>query len=89
MLERVSVHLSVCPAHAGNVSKLMTVGSCDIHRRVAQGPLVFCYKLSTFIYIPDPRGTPLGGFQVQTRLQWVKTAKMQILDPQIVIFQKR
>jgi len=34
------VCLSVCPTHAGNVPKLMTVGACNLHIRVAQG-LVF------------------------------------------------
>ena len=33
----VSVRLSVCASHAGNVSKLMNLGKYDFHRRVAQG----------------------------------------------------
>jgi len=28
--------LSICLSHAGNASKLMNLGSCGIHRRVAQ-----------------------------------------------------
>jgi len=31
------VRLSVCLSHAGNVSKLMIVGSRGFHRRIAQG----------------------------------------------------
>jgi len=34
---RRRVRLSVCLSHAGIDSKLMNVGSCGLHRRLAQG----------------------------------------------------
>jgi len=65
----VSVRLSVCPAHGGNTSKLITVGSCGVYYRATHGPVVFLTP--TFIlWIPGE--TPLRW--LQTRLRWVKAA---------------
>jgi len=35
-IDGVPVCLSVCLTHAGIDSKLMNIGSCDLHRRVGQ-----------------------------------------------------
>jgi len=51
----VSVRLSVCPAHTGNTSKLMTIGPCGVHHRAAQERLVFKIPAHSL----DPRGTHL------------------------------
>jgi len=37
---------SVCLSHAGTESKLITVGSCGIQHRVAQGLYIILYQLS-------------------------------------------
>ena len=47
--------LSVCPSHAGTDSKLMTVGHCGFHRRVAGDS----FLKPNFVYHRS-QGTPLS-----------------------------
>ena len=52
----------------------MTVGSCGVRRRTAQGPLVFCYQLS----YPRCQETPLRWRKTRLRLDRGRlTARLQ------------
>jgi len=64
---------SAHPSHAGNASKLTTVGSCGFHRQVARNSS-FRHQLS----YPRFEENPLQ--KLQTRLRWVKRRKTEIFN---------